>query len=264
MPIEVFNRYEHKYLLNGEQYRAVLGVIESHMNLDPYNENHTPYTIANIYYDTADDFLIRSSLSEPVYKEKLRLRSYGVPQGGDTVFLEIKKKYKGLVNKRRTALNLNEAYNFLNSGSPPPAADYMNPQVLNELEYFLHVYKLMPKLYLAYDRIAYFEKDNPDLRISFDTGIRSRRYDLRLEQGDCGEPLLGKGTYLMEVKTDLAKPLWLTNALSSLNIRRHSFSKYGTEFKRYMHTASNAVNSPIQITYQSGAELLAAARKAVI
>lgn len=231
MATEVFNRYEHKYMLNGYQYSRIIALLDEHMEPDAYNINRAPYTIANIYYDTADDYLIRTSLESPPYKEKLRLRAYGVPKSDSNVYLEIKKKYKGIVNKRRTALKLGEAYRFTANGRLPKIKPYMNAQVAKEIEYFLKIYDLIPKLYLAYDRIAYFEKDNADLRISFDTNIRSRRYDLRLEHGDYGEKLLGDGVHLMEIKTSLAKPLWLTHALSELNIKRVSFSKYGTEYK---------------------------------
>lgn len=232
MPIEVFNRYEHKYLLDKETFERVIKVMDEHMVIDSHNFNHKPYTISNIYFDTPDDYLIRTSLEKPEYKEKLRLRSYGVPKENSRVFLEIKKKFKGIVNKRRTALTLSEAYDFAKTGKAPELKEYMNKQVLSELEYFLKIYDLQPKLYLAYDRIAYFEKDNADLRISFDMNIRSRRYDLALEHGDYGEKLLPHGVYLMEIKTSLAKPLWLTNMLTELNIKRVSFSKYGTEFKQ--------------------------------
>ncbi len=236
MAIEVFNRYEHKYMLDRKTYEKVIEVMDQHMELDSHNENHKPYTIANIYYDTADDHLIRASLQKPKYKEKLRLRAYGVPKKDSKVFLEIKKKYNGIVNKRRTTLKLKEAYEFVSSGKKPNLKDYMNAQVLEEINYFLKVYDLKPKLYLAYDRIAYFEKGNPDLRISFDTNIRSRRYDVRLEAGDYGELLLDGDVYLMEVKTSLAKPLWLVHVMTELDIKRTSFSKYGTEFKEMVNS----------------------------
>lgn len=231
MAIEVFNRYEHKYLLDKETFLKVVEILDEKMVLDSYNKNHQPYTIANIYFDTPDDFLVRTSLSKPVYKEKLRLRSYGVPENDTKVYLEIKKKFKGIVNKRRTELSLFEAYNFVKTGHSPALKSYMNVQVVKEIEYFFKVYDLYPKVYLAYDRIAYFEKGNDDLRISIDTNIRSRRYDLRLEKGDYGEQLLKEGSYLMEIKTSLAKPLWLTKMLNDFNIKRESFSKYGTEFR---------------------------------
>lgn len=237
MAIEIFNRYEHKYMLDKETYEKVISVMDERMELDSHNKNHETYTIENIYYDTADDYLIRTSLSKPRYKEKLRLRAYGVPDLSDKVFLEIKKKYNGIVNKRRTKLKLDEAYAFLSTGVAPEVQDYMNGQVLKEITYFLNLYKLQPKLYLAYDRIAYFEKDNDDLRISFDTNIRSRRHDLRLDRGDYGNLLLEDNPYIMEIKTSLAKPLWLCDMLTALNIKRQSFSKYGTEFKQYINSS---------------------------
>ena len=236
MAIEVFNRYEHKYMLDREMYRQIVKIIEQHMEIDSHNENHKPYTIANIYYDTPDNYLIRTSLSKPEYKEKLRLRAYGIPSQESKVFLEIKKKFRGVVNKRRTKLKLAEAYNFIETKTPPKEQDYMNKQVVREIDYFIHLYNLSPKLYLAYDRIAYYEKGNPDLRISFDTNIRSRRYDLRLDAGDYGKPLLPGEYYLMEIKTSLAKPIWLADILNDLNIKRQSFSKYGSEFKNMMHS----------------------------
>ena len=232
MAIEVFNRYEHKYLIDEETFQKVLEVLEEHMEPDFHNIGRKPYIISNIYYDTSDDFLIRHSLSKPLYKEKLRLRSYGIPGEEDKVFLEIKKKFNGKVNKRRTKLTLE-------------VKSYMNEQVLKELEYFLQIYALRPKLYLAYDRIAYFEKENNDLRISFDMNIRSRRYDLKLEDGDFGDLLLDEGMYLMEVKTSLAKPLWLTHMLDELEIRRRSFSKYGTEY-------TNMIRERVQKERESG------------
>ena len=234
MAIEVFNRYEHKYLLDRKSFLKAQEIMSFHMKSDPYNINDKPYTIANIYYDTADDYLIRSSLEKPAYKEKLRLRAYGVPGMDTKVFLEIKKKYNGIVNKRRSVLKLSEAYQFTKTGILPDYQDYMNPQVLSELSYFLKFYQPIPKLYLAYDRIAYFEEGNPDLRISFDQNIRSRRFGVALELGDYGEQLFDQNTYLMEIKTSLAKPLWLCKMLDELNLSRVSISKYGTEYARYV------------------------------
>lgn len=232
MAIEIFNRYEHKYLLTSHELDRMLEVIDEHMTMDKYCKNRSTYTIANLYYDTHDDYLIRHSLERPEYKEKLRMRSYGIPEEGSRVFLEIKKKCYKCVNKRRTALKLEEAYRFCQTGIAPEYKDYMNQQVCSELQYFLQFYDLEPKVYIAYDRLAFFEEDNPDLRISFDTHIRTRRFDLRLESGDHGKLLLPADTWLMEIKTSLAKPLWLCSVLTELGLRRVSFSKYGTEFKR--------------------------------
>jgi len=230
--IEVFNRYEIKYLLDYETCQKVQRRLVEYMELDEYNKNHPFYTISNIYYDTEDNHLIRHSLSKPKYKEKLRLRGYGVPKLEDKVYLEIKKKVNGLVNKRRTKLVLSEAYEFAETREKPELKSYMNKQVLNEIDYLLKLYKPVPKLYLAYDRKAFFGINNRDLRITFDTNIRSRREDLRLEAGDHGRKLLPSDElWLMEVKAEKTIPIWLSKLLSEYKLFKTSFSKYGTEYK---------------------------------
>lgn len=234
MAIEVFNRRETKFLIDKNTYQDIQGELLRYMELDEYNKTHEFYTISNIYFDTIDNHLIRTSLSKPKYKEKLRLRAYGVPKGDEKVYLEIKKKVCGLVNKRRTTLQLKEAYDFVRTGIKPDIKNYMNKQVLNEIEYILKIYDLEPKLYLSYDRKALFGKENHDLRITFDTNIRTRRYDLKLENGNYGDSLLESDKWLMEVKAEKSIPLWLSKLLSGHKIVSTSFSKYGEEYRRML------------------------------
>jgi len=234
MAIEVFNRYENKYILDDEAYVRFSERLLEYMELDEYNKAHPFYSISNLYFDTKHDTLIRKSIAKPKYKEKLRLRAYGVPSPDAKAYLELKKKVFGLVNKRRTALRLDEAYAFVETGALPELQPYMNAQVVREIHYFLQRYDLVPKVYLAYDRKAMFCIGNRDLRITFDTNIRSRRYDLALERGDHGEPLLAPGLWLMEVKAEKTIPLWLSKLLSEHRMFRASFSKYGNEYKKYM------------------------------
>lgn len=234
MAIEVFNRYEKKYLLDDKAFRHFYNHLLEYMDLDDYNKHHEFYTICNIYFDTKNDALIRNSLAKPKYKEKLRLRAYGIPKMDAKVYLELKKKVLGLVNKRRTSLKLDEAYEFVRTGIEPEFKDYMNKQVIQEIGYFLQRYDLEPKVYLAYERKALFSKENRDLRITFDTNIRSRRYDVKLESGNYGEKLLEPGQWLMEVKAEKTIPLWLSKLLSEHRMFRTSFSKYGNEYKKML------------------------------
>lgn len=97
-----FERYEKKYCLTLSQQRFLLERMTPYMKKDAYGE----YTICNIYYDTDDYRLIRASLEKPVYKEKLRVRSYGVPQADGRVFVELKKKFDGVVYKRRITMDI--------------------------------------------------------------------------------------------------------------------------------------------------------------
>lgn len=239
MSMAVFNRYEKKFMLDTPTYEAIYSKLPDHMELDEYNKAHGSYTISNIYYDTEDDYLIRNSLSKPDYKEKLRLRAYGVPDSNGKVFLEIKKNFDGWGNKRRTLLELKEAYDFVSTGIKPEFKDYMNKQVLNEIAYMLKIYKLEPKLYLAYDRKALFDKEKRNLRVTFDRDIRTRRYDLKLENGDYGESLTERGQYIMEIKAEKSIPLWLSKLLSEYRVYSMSFSKYGTEYQKRIMTGTD-------------------------
>lgn len=231
--IEVFERYEMKYILDAAQYEQVLEALLTYMNVDAYSEKNGFYPICNIYYDTPTDELIRASLEKPIYKEKIRLRSYGTPKDMDTpVFLEIKKKYNRLVSKRRIVLKLSDAYRYMADGTVPD--DYwINGQILREMDYVRSIYDLKPKLYLSYQRKALAGKEDPEFRITFDKDILVRRADVMLEQGDYGEQLLPSGIWLMEIKVLNAMPLWCTRILSEARVYPASFSKYGTEYQQY-------------------------------
>ncbi len=251
MGIEVFNRYENKYLITEDTFASLQKRITDHMEPDAYNQHQENYAITNIYYDTEDDQLIRTSLQKPRYKEKLRIRAYGVPRGDDMIYVEIKKKVSGLVNKRRSVLNLQDAYSFLATGQLPDIRPYMNRQVLHEVQYILQRHQLLPKLYLAYERKAFFSRDDHDFRLSFDANIITRRNDLKLESGIYGQRLLKDYERLMEVKTSKSIPFWFTRLLSEYRIYPTSFSKYGAEYAHYVQSGAmqqDLVYAPIPVS----------------
>lgn len=219
----VFKRTEKKYLLTRDQYETVTRMIKRFMLADEYGLS----TICNLYFDTESFELARRSIDKPQYKEKLRLRSYGVPTENDRVFLEIKKKYNGIVYKRRISMTLAEAENYIDNGVKPTK----DGQILKEIEYFMDYYKPSPVVYLAYDRIAYYGKEDKNVRVTFDMNIRYRDTDLSLGAGDYGDRLIDEDMYLMEIKIAGAMPLWLVNVLSELQIYPTSFSKYGSIYK---------------------------------
>lgn len=235
MAINTFKRNELKFLLSDEQYNALLPIIHRYMNPDAFCVGGKEYGIYNIYYDTQDNYLIRTSLEKPYYKEKIRLRSYYSPAGADDkVFLEIKKKIGGIVTKRRASMTLSEAENFLTNGvRPPESSKFIQNQVIDELVSFLNIYHVYPAQYISYQRSAFFGKDDKDFRLTFDRKITARRYDLTLSSQSYGSQIIGQNQHLMEVKIIGAMPLWLARSLSDLKIYKTSFSKYGKGFKDY-------------------------------
>lgn len=234
----VFERVERKFLLTPRQYEGLMRTLPEYMQADQYGES----TILSLYLDTEDSLLIRRSLEKPVYKEKLRLRSYGVPREMDNVFLEVKKKVRGVVYKRRICLPLAQAMECLAQGSVPAAGG----QIGREIAYMLRRYRLRPAVLLAYDRTAYAELEpSPNqLRITIDRDIRSRQTDLDLRLGSAGELLLAPGMRLMEIKTAHAIPLWLCAALDQNEIRPTSFSKYGRVYEAHMRAGQARAMRP--------------------
>ena len=217
-----FKRYEKKYLLTHEQYEQMRRGMAEYVRPD----EHPRYTICNVYYDTDDYALIRASLEKPVYKEKLRVRSYGVPGEHDRVFVELKKKFNGVVYKRRTTMEAAEAVRYLRGVS-----DARDCQIRREIDFFLKSYLPRPKVFIAYDREAYAGREDGELRITFDTNLRARDTDVDLR---LGEPLLPDGLILMEIKIPGTAPLWLARLLSGIGVFPTSFSKYGAYYKEFV------------------------------
>lgn len=237
----IFERYELKYRLSEAQYASLMTALAPHLHPDTYFSS----TIGSLYYDTPDRRLIRRSLEHPIYKEKLRLRSYGAVGEHDPVFAELKKKYDHVVYKRRETLPYGEALRYLSDGQADGRRD---TQILREIAYFRRQYpRLEPSLLLMYDRLAFVANDDASLRITFDRNIRFREQNLSLTDVTAGELLL-PGEYLLEVKTGTALPFWLLRLLGERHIYRSSFSKYGTAFQRITERRS-ASRQPLLIDY---------------
>lgn len=244
MDKSIFKRHELKYLVSAEQRELIESAFERYMVHDEHGES----MICNIYYDTPDFRLIRRSLEKPVYKEKLRLRSYGTASGDKNVFLELKKKYKGIVYKRRISLNCDEVQDILENNERLAE----DSQIAKEINYFLDFYgDIFPAVYLCYDRTAYFGADDPDLRITFDRNIRWRTQDVDLKIAPYGEQILENGCSLMEIKAAGSMPIWLVELLAEGKIKQTSFSKYGmaymTMLKRSMGLKTKKIRSEVTV-----------------
>lgn len=223
-----FKRYELKYLLTKEEKKRVLKCMEEHMKLDQYGR----VTIRNIYFDTDSYRLIRRSLEKPIYKEKLRVRSYRQAEPEDSVFVELKKKYKSVVYKRRLVLPEEKVMECFASGKPLPICS----QIGEEIAYFRSYYEtLHPAVFLSYEREAYYALDGSDFRVTFDENILYREEDISLRSEIYGTPILREDQTLMEIKTSGGIPLWMSEVLTQNKLFKTSFSKYGTAYQQIMN-----------------------------
>ncbi len=232
----VFKRYELKYMMTLAQKERVLKAMKPYMKLDKYGRT----TIRNLYFDTDTYLLIRRSIEKPTYKEKLRIRSYSKADVDSTVFVELKKKFKHVVYKRRISLPEAEAVKWL-SGEKHTEK---HTQISNEIDYFIEYYgTLHPTVFLSYEREAYYSNDGTAFRVTFDDNILCRGEDLSLQSNAYGTPILPEGKVLMEIKCSGGVPLWMTEVLSKEKIYKTSFSKYGTAYRMLIFPQNHKTNS---------------------
>ena len=221
--MDVFRRRELKFIIDAAQRQALEAVLKERMVPDKHGRS----TICNLYYDTPDYRLIRRSLERPLYKEKLRLRSYGLATEDADVFLEMKKKYKGVVYKRRIQISEPEAFAFMERSAPLPKES----QIGREMVYFRDFYRdLSPRIYISYDRDAWYDPNDGGFRVTMDQAIRFRTTDLSLAIPSEGQTILPPELSVLEVKAEGGIPMWMTEFLSSYQIRKQSFSKYGRAY----------------------------------
>lgn len=246
MSESVFNRQEMKYMIDDVQCKALLDVIGGKLQTSKFAESK----IMNLYYDSPDSLLVRRSLDKPVFKEKLRLRSYGRPDGGDPVFLEVKRKYNGVVYKRRIKLAYEDCTKFIQSKvkpemnlpEEPNKNERQKEQILDEIEYFIKFYDdLEPACMITYDRRSFEAVEDTSLRITFDTGLKYRFYDLDLRKGAYGDSLLEDNKMIMEIKANSAYPLWLCAALEDIDAYKTNFSKYGKAYEYELNRKTEGV-----------------------
>ncbi len=238
----IFQRYELKYILTLEQKERLLRGMAPYMSMDKFGRD----TIRNIYFDTDHYRLIRHSIERPVYKEKLRVRSYRLAKPNTKVYVELKKKYQSIVYKRRISLPEQDAMDWLCSpittslaSSHPNVPDL---QIAREIEYFRTYYEtLHPAVFLSYEREAFYALDGSDFRVTFDDHVLVRQDNLSLKFDVGGQSILDEGKVLMEIKTSGGIPLWMTRLLTQEKIYKTSFSKYGTAYQTIIYPKTKGV-----------------------
>ena len=262
----IFKRFEIKYMIDETVVEKLMEVMDGSMIADEHGRS----TVCSLYYDTPKHLLIRRSLEHPVYKEKLRLRSYGVAKPSDTVFVELKKKFCSVVYKRRIAMTYDKALSYLAGNgqidesqiaesqitesqiaesqiaesqiteSQIAESQITDSQIASEINYALKIYEnLAPAVLLSYEREAFYAKNNHEFRVTFDRNILWRDYDLSLDKGIFGTPILEDQKVLMEVKTDGAIPGWMVDFLTANKLYKTSFSKYGTAYRAICDRVNN-------------------------
>lgn len=234
MDTKVFDRIEKKYLITKADKKAILPLIRKNMSRDNYYKSE----VQNLYFDNDNYDLIIQSIDQPIFKEKLRARSYG---GYDRVFLEIKTKLRGKdanPGYKRRVMITHKEFDQLVAGkhtlSELATRSVETPsdlQIATEIDYLIQHFDLKPRLLVLYDRESY--KGDNDLRVTFDEDLRYRDKNLGLTKAK-RDKIYFKDDHniIMEIKAQGVLPLWLVKKMSELHIYPQQFSKVGKIYEK--------------------------------
>lgn len=233
MAQEIFKRYELKFHITREEHAALRERILPRMTYDTYGDPEGKYNIVTLYYESTDKKIYYETMNRLRFRQKLRLRVYDEADLSSNAFIEIKQKFRNVVNKRRTMIPLGEAYQVLSEPYNEEliqSVNASNPQILREALHFKELYNLQPALVVSYDRQAFsgVEESELDLRVTFDYNLKCRSDHLGLENGPEGLHFTDEDFVVLEVKVSNSVPFWLARTLSDLGFARRGFSKFCT------------------------------------
>ncbi|SHG58856.1 polyphosphate polymerase domain-containing protein [Ornithinibacillus halophilus] len=244
MVLEIFSRREQKYLITRAQYQSLIDRMAPYMRYDKFGKEGK-YTVTSLYFDNQQHAIYFETKNKLKFRQKLRLRIYDETDINGVAFFEVKQKHKNVVNKRRTAIPLIDAYRYINKPTDNLEKEYeaSNYQILKEIHHFRKFYQLEPEMVVSYDRHAFHCITDPDLRITFDLNLRCRNEDLNIEYGPHGENFIDPDLVVLEVKVTNSVPLWLARILQDLQCEQRSASKFCTSLERLK---GNALPNNIQ------------------
>lgn len=225
---EIFSRYELKYLIPFDMYQALTKELLKKMTIDSNGDENGCYNIISLYFDSPDKKIYYETRNKARFRQKLRLRIYNSATLEDNAYFEMKKKFKKRVNKRRTSIQLQGAYDYLNNCLNEEETYISNYQIFKEIDAFRQLYNLQPENIVSYDRQAFSGIDDKDLRVTFDYNLKCRKGDLRIENGPDGYHFVDPDLVVMEVKVDHSVPLWLARLISDFGCPKDSVSKFCT------------------------------------
>jgi hypothetical protein len=238
------NRFELKYLIRWETYEDILRQMTNYTSADPNSEEGGRYPIVSLYYDSPDFRFYWEKIQGLPIRQKVRIRQYGHERPDEAVFLEIKQRYYATVQKYRTKMRLSDAYDALESAHdrPEKKRSIKGNTILQHAEFLRDLYDLRPQAVISYDRHAFVGTFDHRLRITFDTCLRVRTEELRLEAGNWGRYIIPPEFVICEMKVDSKAPEWLFSLIAEHNLEPKRISKYCLGLERGLELQSQLLS----------------------
>jgi hypothetical protein len=220
------SRYECKYLVLEAWVPEIRRIIGPFVRPDRFApQAGGMYRISSLYLDSPDLQLLRMAREGWSERMKLRARTYSERQE-DPVFLEVKRRFNGVVHKTRARLARAEVRAPLRShawGAPARSGP-------SELRQFVHLaqhFAVRPVRHVRYLREAYESRGGEPVRVTFDRALeQAEGRDGELSPDGSRWRPLGLEGVVLELKFTGGFPLWMGALVARFELERRSISKY--------------------------------------
>ncbi len=236
-------RHEAKYIVEPRLIPQIREFIRPFCVPDPNADGDPPeYHITTLQLDSFTLALHRAKDLEAVNRFKLRCRTYGL-EGTSPVFLEIKRKIKGIIVKSRVVIPREYWGPGLFQREFPSDLPFRSRhERFNFIEFrrLMHVLDARPVMLIRYTRESYMGRNDTYARITFDRrlcycpaqgwalppqGVRWRPMDSSMA---LRRPYSG---FILELKAYRDAPEWMVEMTERFNLVRTGFCKYSTAMR---------------------------------
>lgn len=252
-----FRRIELKYVVPERLVEQFTDRISPFTEFDPFlkQQGRSSYPVTSLYFDSFDLTCLFQKEAGWLARRKIRLRTYdGDFSSEGTAFLEIKRRHDFLVSKDRLPLSIGvEDPEGTSRGTLRQLLKRVSDagqHVVDEAKTLDAWYNLRSTALVAYDRIAFVGKEDPELRLTIDRDLKGvwRPPALRgpMPYRRCGihpviprlvaygthsapgpNPLEATAYNIIEFKFSHSIPGWLHNIVIDMQLARSAYSKYG-------------------------------------
>lgn len=213
-------RLEYKYYVPREIYPRILKDIAVFCRLDENSNRQGYYKISSVYFDTPALNCYFDRLDGNYRKTKFRLRSYN-QDGAARSFVEMKHKVGDNNLKNKIEIDEKLAASLLNGRRNQDENNDVNSDYFQKI---LKINDFFPFIQISYKRIAFFYRHYQDLRLTFDSEIKCRRF--KNANGVPHIPIIPSQHVILEIKSRRQLPWWLLLLIKKYNLQKRSISKY--------------------------------------
>jgi SPX domain protein involved in polyphosphate accumulation len=203
------------------------------MRLDSNVHNGYDYEVRSLYFDSNFHHSLLEKKDGIAIRKKLRIRHYPDFATGNKefAFIEIKKKINENVAKSRIFVPLDKAQKILNSKDKKANEFYKNASVqdketLQEIWFLFKKYNLKPVCVVSYKRQPFQSIFEKTFRLTFDTNVMVRNYNLDLHYGGGSKLIVPRNICIMEVKFNNFIPNWAIKIIQKNDCIQYKISKF--------------------------------------